>query len=135
MLFLGSSCSTINIIDRQVQPTYNKFVGHYLLYVGNPPPEAIEIHLKDLDEEEGHYHREKHKTYLDSLTWLTASITYRELLLFHEMGHHILRRLHKDNMFRDGCPTSIMYYQLHEDCYKKYREYYIEELFSVRDEF
>ena len=138
LLFLGNilvSCSTINIIDKQIQPTYNRFVGDYLLYIGNPPPEAIEIHLKDLDGEEGYYHKKEHKTYLDELTWVTASVHYKELLLYHEMGHHILRRLHNNLMFDDGCPVSIMYYQLHEGCYKKYKKYYVEELFSVSGEY
>lgn len=128
------SCSTTNIIDRELKPTYNSFVEHYLMYVGNPPPEAVEIHLEDLDDSLGYYHTQIDETHIDRVTWLTSSVTFRELLLFHEMGHHILKREHRNNLFRDGCPVSIMYYKLYERCYKKYREYYIEELFSVRNE-
>lgn len=84
----------------------------------------------------------------------------REEVLFHEIGHCLLRRGHTDssevtdlfswleNIFIklgltekkgflvDGCPASIMHpYTIDTFCYRKHRDFYIDELFDyIEDE-
>ncbi len=80
------------------------------------------------------------------LCWRAASNNAREALVFHELGHCLLGRInHKDDLFKDGSPKSIMItsnidlyspcvYVLDDNpasCNKtERRKYYIDELFD-----
>lgn len=62
--------------------------------------------------------------------WKNFSNVEREELLYHELGHCILNRWHKNDTDSLGIPISIMYpYILPEMVYLKYREFFIMELF------
>ena len=124
-----------NTIDPSIRYYYSMFERDYLHYVGNPLPDMPNIVLDDLEEGDGYYHLGENKTHIDRLTWRVATNEYRELLLYHEMGHHILKRKHKNEYLEDGCPMSLMYYKIYEDCYKKHKQYYKQELFSIMGEF
>jgi hypothetical protein len=66
---------------------------------------------------------------LDKDIWPGLDYLQREQLIFHELGHCTLDIDHDNTSLEGGCPASIMYYKLMPQiCYKKYREYYIEEL-------
>ena len=63
--------------------------------------------------------------------WKIASELEKELLVFHELGHCILRRGHTTQTTQLGVPVSIMYPSVMPDVfYKNYRHYYIFELFT-----
>jgi hypothetical protein len=56
----------------------------------------------------------------------------KEELVFHELGHCLLGRPHKNDVDSDGIPLSLMYpYILGEETYNtNSREYYLSELFT-----
>ena len=133
-----TSCSSIdNNIDPNLMGTYNKFNNYYLLYTKYKSPTNIHIQFVDIEDTNvaGYYNTIDDTTYIDRITWFSTSIFYREALLFHEMGHHILRRKHNTELLYDGCPESLMYPHINEPCYRKHKQYYIEELFTIHDQF
>lgn len=58
--------------------------------------------------------------------------TYRELLIFHELGHCLLGLDHDETLDDNDVPTSIMYPQLGEviESYRKDKKAYINRLFK-----
>lgn len=79
----------------------------------------------------GYYNRLSDTIHINSNIWPTLSPTTQELILIHEIGHGGLKRPHLNTLkFDDGCPESIMLYNIEETCYIKYKSYYLEELFS-----
>lgn len=71
---------------------------------------------------------------LDKIYWQDATDMEREQLVFHELGHCILKRMkHKNDEYK-GIPLSIMgEYAMEPDVYVKYRNEYILELFTEMD--
>ena len=68
--------------------------------------------------------------YIDSGAWKRLPDLLREELIFHELGHCILRRLHCNYSYK-GIPVSIMRSHLVSiRYYLRYRNYYISELFE-----
>lgn len=64
-------------------------------------------------------------------TWLAMTEAEREELLFHELGHCVLRRLHKSDVAENGLPVSIMNpFIVRGDLYSLNQDYYLDELFS-----
>lgn len=53
----------------------------------------------------------------------------REQVVYHELGHCLMNLEHNNNI-KDGCPESIMYFQVFGNggCYKHRKEYYHQEL-------
>ncbi|MEM9986068.1 MAG: putative metallopeptidase, partial [Bacteroidota bacterium] len=45
---------------------------------------------------------------IDQLYWNTLNEDQKEFLMYHELGHCLLRRVHLDLFFDDGVPRSIM---------------------------
>jgi hypothetical protein len=66
---------------------------------------------------------------IDSEYWADADEFFKENLMFHELGHCLLNRDHRNEWDDDG-PVSIMNSYLIPSFYEKSRESYIEELFS-----
>jgi Zn-dependent protease with chaperone function len=63
-------------------------------------------------------------------TWDKMDEFEREELLFHEMGHCVLRRMHKSDISTKGVPSSIMNpYLIRGSIYRKNQGYYLRELF------
>lgn len=80
----------------------------------------------------------------DDFCWETANTNERECLVFHELGHCLLNRLHKTETFPNGAYVSLMnpnnvavYATCHypiggDECDKRdRRDYYINELFDA----
>ena len=56
---------------------------------------------------------------------------FRELLIFHELGHCLLGREHSSGTYADGIPHSIMHYAgVPVKLYRQRREKYLNELFE-----
>jgi len=73
---------------------------------------------------------------IDQSFWNRASHLQREMVVFHELGHCILRRGHKEDRFQNGICKSIMRSGLGacSDAYTPTnRSYFIEELFLEGD--
>src|SRR5919199_1537692 len=79
----------------------------------------------------------------ESYCWQSASASERECLVFHELGHCLLSRIHKTDRFPNGAFVSLMnpddisiyatcrYPIGNDDCDKRPRRaYYIDELFN-----
>jgi len=68
---------------------------------------------------------------VDRSRWEKMEEMKRTALLFHEMGHCVLERRHKEGIAEKGCPSSVMYpYTLSNDCFTEYKIQYETELFS-----
>ncbi|MEK6706909.1 MAG: putative metallopeptidase [Bdellovibrionota bacterium] len=68
--------------------------------------------------------------------WDTMTEEEKESLIFHEMGHCVLRRKHKKEMDANGQPVSLMSpYMIDPMIYKYNAKYYYKELFSSAHEF
>lgn len=66
---------------------------------------------------------------IDPRFWERAPEELREALMYHELGHCILRRGHVDEKREDGCYKSLMStYIVSRTCYIKHYESYLNEL-------
>lgn len=66
--------------------------------------------------------------------WATASVTQREILVFHELGHCYLQREHEDSTLEDGSCTSLMRTGssfCDDNYFEDTRDYYLDELFGL----
>ena len=70
---------------------------------------------------------------IDASFWQRADHLTREFVVFHELGHCVLGRLHKEDMYPDGRCKSIMQSGT-RSCVLKYngtyRSTYLDELFG-----
>lgn len=74
-------------------------------------------------------YKENNYIEIDPTHWNIMNESFREELIFHELGHCILMRDH-DSLFLDnvGIPKSIMYPYSFGREYNKYKDYYLDEL-------
>ena len=78
---------------------------------------------------------DKNVIVVDRVNWKKESYYSREQVLFHEMGHCLLRRQHKNDLDSTCHPVSGMYWaMIDEQWYIDHREQYMEELFNYDDE-
>ncbi|MEM7381762.1 MAG: hypothetical protein AAF361_11270 [Bacteroidota bacterium] len=73
------------------------------------------------------------------LCWDDRSDVEKEILMFHELGHAVLGRFHKETRFPSTLPTSMMcsdacagnnLFFVYNNYSPKLREYYLDELFE-----
>jgi hypothetical protein len=66
------------------------------------------------------------------LNWFISQNDYgKKALLYHELGHCILRQSHRNGILANKCKTSIMSeYVVGNKCLEDNYKYYIDELFS-----
>lgn len=65
--------------------------------------------------------------------WNRSNETTRQIMLFHEMGHCVLDRLHRSDHLASGAPASMMFPNLiSPTAYQNNRTYYLQELFQHR---
>lgn len=71
---------------------------------------------------------------INQRVWPRLDEPRRELLLFHELGHCVLKREHDDRTILQrgrNLPDSVMHtYLLDSNVYQENREHYLDELFS-----
>jgi hypothetical protein len=75
--------------------------------------------------------------YIKKDYWDVADNTRKEALMFHELGHCVLGRRHNSNSYEGipALPISLMYPNMEVASYYPYKkEEYLEELFSVRND-
>ncbi len=69
---------------------------------------------------------------LSTSAWTSGSDTFREMLLFHELGHCLLGRDHKNSKLSNGQPESVMNsYIFDTRIYTANRDGYLKELFTA----
>lgn len=63
--------------------------------------------------------------------WSGYGKQYREMLIYHELGHCVLNRTHSTDLGSDGNPDSLMYPNLfYAAVYEFNRDGYLNELFT-----
>lgn len=74
--------------------------------------------------------------YINEVTWNRLTDIDREALIFHELGHCVLRRGHIDEIEEDGSPKSLMHpYRIQTRIYEMHEQKYVVELFKGKAEF
>lgn len=74
----------------------------------------------------------RNKVELSTNAWNNGSDTFREMLLFHELGHCLLGRGHKNTTHSSGRPESLMNSWLFDQrTYLANRDAYLKELYTV----
>lgn len=72
------------------------------------------------------------RIYISKSQWAVATVTKREMIIFHELGHCKLRRDHYDPASPGGQPSLMSGRASYpEDHYLQNREYFIRELFEL----
>ena len=115
--------STDNLIVEFGQPSLKDACGECILAAGKTPRVVLAK---------------------NALCWQQASTQARECLVFHELGHCLLKRLHVTKQFPNGAFASLMnptnravyatcaYPIGDDDCDRRpRRDYYVDELFNV----
>ena len=71
---------------------------------------------------------------IDEGFWSQSSDLFREMVIFHELGHCVLYRGHREDAFGNGACVSIMRSGV-DGCSDNYRQntraYYLDELFGL----
>lgn len=68
---------------------------------------------------------------IDTKYWNNVTDLQREELMFHELGHCVLNREHRNDALADGCPASIMFWEtVSLWCLNLHLDYYRNELFG-----
>ena len=96
----------------------------------------VVIGFKDLQVGRfGNCYYKKLQIDIDRNTWESLDEFKKEALIFHELGHCILkRRGHINDVLREGVPVSLMHKYWAQHIYEANREYYIQELFENRQD-
>lgn len=104
---------------------YDKDVSNITIYFDNLPNKTVGIC----------YYKDK-EIRIDKTFWDQSTTYGREELIFHELGHCVLRLDHNDDMIEDpsnsymAMPVSIMYSKVfgNTKSYINNRDYYLQEL-------
>lgn len=138
VLLLLLSCARVPIkpyrgVDRDIMPYILQFEKDYSMKL-----EKVSARLYDLEllgsNAAGicryHYRDTSlNEIFIDRDRWRGAPDLYRKMLVYHELGHCILHRDHRNTKLEDGCPSSLMNSRiLNISCYYKHEEYYLREL-------
>lgn len=121
------SCAlkSIDGIDQDLKP----FVQDFERLYGKPVNTNIGFEILP-DKVVGLCNHITNTVYIDKYYFEFISYERRLILMYHELGHCVLKRSHKETKFEDGCPTSLMYPEvLNDTCVKKYLDYYLLEIF------
>lgn len=139
ILLILTSCARIpqkklgSVPYRNMDARVIRYVKSFERYYGKNIPN-INIKFRDLPGHTGGvcYTLTK-KIEIDEPKWKNDKDEYsKEEVIFHELGHCVLNLGHDYHIKRGTrCPISIMYYKgaSYKRCYRKYRPYYIMELF------
>jgi len=168
IMFMQTSCAQLRFtkshkgIDPEFKPYVQEFIYASRGKVSEKDIEGITIGFRDYKDGSstvGTCHLLVKNTEIDiSRKWWNdnQSTLERQELMFHELGHCVLKRSHTEiptyssgfvgwleelffklgiykekNKLSDGCPSSFMHpYTLGESCISKHYLYYLDELFT-----
>lgn len=130
------------IIPSDVKPIYEEFCLqasarditlhfkslHEIILQGNIPQDQAKTNNNV--SVGGYYDHLTKNIYLDTTGYEYKY--YKETLIFHELGHALLHREHRDNLFTDNItPVSIMHWQLMVSLNEITKPYYFDEMFNT----
>lgn len=144
MLLLIVGCATTGVkqntypnVAPELKPYIVRFNQYYKQYRHSSLENDIVVKLTTIPQSktaQGVYYRIEDYTIISSDYWDRLSPFQKEIVVFHELGHHVLKRGHdwtKNNILKNKCSRSMMYYQgVSDNCYSKRRKYYLDELFK-----
>lgn len=155
LLLIGLSCSKKEVATPMIYQIDPKLEPYLKSFAAEANKRNINFSLENLimkfDKESleicGHFRKDvdgQREVVINPDCWDSAPEQNREALVFHELGHCFLNRLHRDDLLPNGAPKSIMntknngpyepcIYPIDGDnsCNKTARRnYYIEELFN-----
>jgi hypothetical protein len=145
IIIILSTSSSCNIEKQQIIPwQFEKYVNTFFEEANL---RGLNIHIEDFDLEfemtdienpitMGDCDMNKHKIRIDEEKWERLNEIDKEYLIFHELGHCVLGRFHKNE--RTGNEECLSYMKGDEDNFKcsmnKYseiwRNFYLDELFN-----
>jgi hypothetical protein len=145
-VFLASCGSQVvnktNKIDAELQPYVDSFELYSgIQYMGTAdlsPPEVIQFYNENAVGVCIVYKNGDKEIKIDNEYWEISSLTVKEQLIFHELGHCALMRNHNSEFLtlsKDdelyNAPQSIMYpYTFGGPLYTILRDYYMQELIN-----
>lgn len=150
ILFLMAGVMALSACGQQHQATYD--AGPFQSYVSDFEAKALsqgkQIQINDLvmkfadmttTTEAGNCDMVEGETPVITINqedWNAMNEGARTALIFHELGHCILRRVHNPAITDAGLPASVMNpYTLDGSIFLTYEDYYVQELFSVENQF
>jgi hypothetical protein len=72
---------------------------------------------------------------IDKTYWDKANPVQKEVLMFHELGHCVLARDHREDLGEANAPISLMFHDIRPAYYYPYQKIeYLKELFSIRND-
>jgi hypothetical protein len=131
-----SGCSNTLQIDSEMQPYVDRFeieTGTHITDLKTSfgpterPEEVAYCFLRDYETPE---------IVFDRAYWNSFTDLQREQVMFHELGHCIFKRLHRDDKRPNSrAPASVMYHKMFdESAYELYHSEYIQELKEGRED-
>jgi hypothetical protein len=139
----GATPSTQNTVN--IDPTFQPYVDRFVqTSTTNGTPVAItslavQFGVMDTSQERGLCEIDANAVptiTVDQAAWDVADDPAHESLLFHELGHCVLRRLHLPTVEDNGTPASLMYpYTMQDSVYLSNQDGFKKELFSIQNQF
>lgn len=127
-----SACGTPRLAfqDNRVHDLVKSFESDYKISISYMPITFVEILDKDNPNTVGRcYGPFSRHIELNSPAWDKLSNTDRKTLVYHELGHCVFGRAHRDDYLPNGCPASYMNsIVVAERCVAADPAYYINEL-------
>lgn len=129
------SCNKDEAVIPSEFATYlDRFVNEAKLRGKTISLDKLEVRFKDLENNCGLAEIEPLRVNIDEACWNRMPDVAKELLMFHELGHALLRLNHDDGTLPNGDYKSIMVPDptvLYNDFTLEKRVYYLDELFGV----
>lgn len=143
LIFVLSSCSKDKIKPGYIEPDFQEYVDRF---VEEGARLGVEVDVRELTVEFGNpannfcgqapnfYSDDPPYVIIDNSCWARYEDLERELLMFHELGHAILKRPHLNRRMPNGVYASIMtnhqsLTHLYNEFFLAKKPYYMEELF------
>jgi len=131
------------LVDEELKPYFQRFIDEGVKLgveidpaIENISGQIAEIREKNVLGQCSYGYHDQHNITIDLTFWNNSTDLYKELVVFHELGHCYLGRDHLETTFNNGICVSIMRSGT-GFCYDYYRrdtrDYYIHELFFPDD--
>lgn len=129
-----SSCNDdpVGYKDPTLSPYVDRFIEQATLHGQNISARELNVDFQQLKNLCGQYDG-KQAVFISPGCWDVAPESAREALMFHELGHALLKRDHKTTTLPNGEHASIMTpdpSMLYNEYTAKKRSYYFQELFE-----
>ena len=141
LFFLGCSVEELNIVNEEAANSiFNPYFDIFKIEAQQRGYDfddyEIEFYLADIIDDDfgGFADPSTNKIVIDRENWNRIDSNKREVLIFHELGHSILKRLHFNGKTDSG--ECLSYMRGKSDfCFRNlysnlWREYYLDELFD-----